>query len=92
VILTGMMGYISLWAFNVFDNDAPGQARFTGTQQEKQIIISLFAVLILFGVMSFVTGLWQLIFGRRNKLFVWAVLGLGVLVAIGGGAVIWLFD
>ena len=88
----GMMGYISVWALNVFNHDAPGGARFTGTAQEKQLIISLFAALILFGVMSFITGLWQLIFGRRNKLFVWAVLGLGTLVAIGGGAVIWLFD
>jgi hypothetical protein len=92
VILVAMMGYISIWALSAFNNDAPGGARFTGSQQEKQIIISLFSVLILFGMMSFITGMWQLVFGRRNKLFVWAVLGLGVLVAIGGGAVIWLFD
>jgi len=77
-----MMGYISLWAI-----DAAGKGRFTGTQQEKLLIFGLFGVLLTFGFWSFVTGLWQVVTGRRNKILAWLVVGLGLLISIGGGAV-----
>ena len=76
----------------VFANPTPGGARFTGTEQQKLIIIGLFASLLLFGVVSFATGMWQLIVGRRNRIFVWSVIASALLVALGGGAVLWFFD
>ncbi|MEO7540267.1 MAG: hypothetical protein ABIV21_09575 [Pyrinomonadaceae bacterium] len=89
--LIGMMGYISLWALTAVDSTSPVGARFTGTQQEKMLIFALFAVLIIFGLVSFAGGIWQIIAGRRSKAVVWIGLALGLLVAIGGGAVIALF-
>jgi len=91
VILMGMIGYISLWAIDAVAGTT-GQSRFTGTQQEKLMIFALFGVLMVFGFLSFVTGLFQLIAGRRNKLFVWAMVAFAALVFLGGGAVIWLFE
>ena len=91
VILMGMIGYISLWAIDAVSGTA-GQSRFTGTQQEKLMIFALFGVLMIFGFLSFVTGLFQLIAGRRNKLFIWAMVVVAFLIFLGGGAVIWLFD
>ena len=88
----GIMGYVSVWALGAFSNADPAGARFTGTQQEKFLITGLFGVLLVFGFVSFVAGLWQVVFGRRNKIFVWTVVGLAALIAIGGGAVILLFD
>lgn len=91
-ILIGMMGYISLWALNAVNSTSISGARFTGTQQEKLLIFALFAVLIIFGCVSFAGGMWQVILGRRSKAFVWIGVALGLLVAIGGGAVIVLFN
>ena len=92
VIIIGIMSYIWIWTMGVFANAAPGGARFTGTQDQKLSIIGLFASLLLFGFVSFAAGMWQLILGTRNRIFVWAVVGVSILIAIGGGAVLWSFD
>lgn len=92
VILMSMMGYLLIWALAAFRNTSTSGARFTGTEQEKLMIVALFSTLILFGFMSLVTGGWQLIFGRRNRTLAWSVLGLGALLAIGTGAILWIFD
>ena len=92
IILIGMMGYISLWALTAVDSTTQGGSRFTGTQQEKMLIFGLFGVLLVFGFVSFAGGIWQVIFGRRSKAIVWIGLALGLLIAIGGGAVIALFN
>ena len=92
LILVGMMSYILLWALAAFSNTNTLNARFTGTEQQKMLILFLFGILILFGLASCVTGLWQLIFGRRNKIFVWSMYGMAVLISLGGGLVFWLFN
>lgn len=92
VLLVGVMAFISLGTADILINGGPGKAQFTGTQQEKLIIIALFGVIMLFGFVALLSGLYQLIFGRRNKIFVWATIAIAVLISIGGGAVIWLFD
>ncbi len=92
IILMGFMGYLLIWALAAFGNvNGPG-AKFTGTREEKMMIIGLFSTLIIFGLMSLVTGGWQVAFGRRNRLLSWLVLGIGGLLAVGTGAVILLFD
>jgi hypothetical protein len=89
--LMGVMGSVTIWAINVFNSPATGGTRFTGTQQEKMLILGLFGVLMVFGFLSFIAGLWQLILGRRNKIFVWAGVGLGALILIGAVAIRWVF-
>jgi hypothetical protein len=54
-------------------------------------IAALFGALILFGLISAITGLWQLAVGRRNKYLVWLGLGLGVLLYAGALLIIWRF-
>jgi hypothetical protein len=48
------------------------------------MMFGVFGLVTLFGVVALVTGLWQLIFGKRNKLLTWVVLGLGAVFVIGG--------
>jgi len=91
VILMGLIGYVSVWSLAAVSSTTPGGARFTGTEQEKLLIFGLFAILMLFGFLSFAAGLWQLIFGRRSKVFVRITLALGVLIALGAGAIILTF-
>jgi hypothetical protein len=92
VILATMMGYLSVWTLGVFNNPDASGARFNGTHEQKLIIIGLFASLLLFGAVSILTGMWQLILGRRNRIFVRAVIAAAVLVALGGGAVMLFFE
>jgi len=92
LILVGMMSYILLWSLAAFSNSNTLNARFTGTEQQKILIIFLFGILILFGLASCSTGFWQLIFGRRNKVFVWSMYGMAVLISLGGGLVFLLFN
>lgn len=92
IILMAMMTKILLWELAAFANTNSLNARFNGTEQQKMLIFCLFVVLILFGFASFATGIWQLIFGRRNKLFVWGMYGLSLLIAVGSGLVFWFFD
>jgi hypothetical protein len=80
------MAVISLWAYNLIQqSSAPGtSARFTGTKNQMLMMFGVFGLVTLFGVVALVTGLWQLIFGKRNKLLTWVVLGLGAVFVIGG--------
>lgn len=92
IILAAMMGYLSIWTMRVFSNPEGSGARFTGTNEQKMIIIGLFGSLLLFGAVCILTGMWQVILGRRNRTFNRAVIAAAVLVAIGGGAVLLFFD
>ena len=92
VILAAMMSFLSIWTMNVFNNPEGSGARFTGTNQEKMIIIGLFGSLLLFGAVCILTGMCQVILGRRNRTFNRAVIAAAVLVSIGGGAVMIFFD
>jgi MFS family permease len=91
VFLIAIMGYISIWMLDVIYNPGPSKGQFTGTQEEKFAIFALFAGILVFGLGSFITGGWQALFGRRNRTLSWIVIGLGVVIFAGGGAVVWFF-
>lgn len=86
VFLVGLMGTIT---YNLAPSLLPsaattttrGGARFTGTPQQAQLILGLFGMVIVFGLGSILSGLWQIKTGRRNKwLFVIMVLLFVVLI------------
>ncbi len=85
------MGYITLWMVNLLSNPTQNGGKFTGTQEQLMMIFALFGALIMFGFISLLTGLWQLILGWRNRLFTWSVVGLGVLLFVGGYLFLWRF-
>jgi MFS family permease len=92
VFLMAMIGYISIWMLDVIYDPGSSKAQFTGTRQEKLGIFALFAGIIIFGLGSFLTGAWQAAFGRRNKTLSWIVVGLGILIFVGGSAIVWLLE
>lgn len=51
-------------------------------------IIFIFDLVISISLAAMAGGLWQIIFGKRNKLIVFAVLVFGVIFAITGLAVV----
>ena len=86
MFLVGLMGTITynvaplLLPFTVAAAPAGG-ARFTGTPEQAQMILGLFGMVIVFGLGSIVSGLWQIKTGRRNKwLFIIMVVLFVVLI------------
>lgn len=87
--MIGLMGFIALWLINIVrEGEITGHSRFTGTQQQLMIIFGIVGFVILFGVVSFVAGLWQLIAGKRNKVFIWLVACISFVLLTGAGYVI----
>lgn len=87
LFLIGLMGTIT---FNLAPGLLfPGEtladgSRFTGTAEQAQFIFGIFALVIMFGVMSATSGLWQIVTGRRNKTLVVVMLVLFVALLIAG--------
>ena len=63
----------------------PGETtRFTGGPQDVAFIVAIFGLVISFGLASMAGGLWQIIYGKPNRLVMVAMfLVAGILVAIG---------
>ena len=79
------MGGISLFVLNIVSQGGKpgGGSHFTGSRNDLILIFGVFGAVIFFGFVALLAGLWQLILGRRNKVFIWLILGLGFLFVIG---------
>lgn len=84
--LVVFMSVIAFFIYNtVQQSDKPGAtSKFTGSENDILIIIAIFGLVILFGIIGLITGLWQLIFGRRNLILVYSLLAIGAVLFIGG--------
>ncbi len=85
------MGYLALWVTNASTGATPVGPKFNGTPEQLMGIYGLFGAIFLFGLLSFAAGMWQLVFGRRNKLFVWVIAAAGILLFLGGALFVWRF-
>jgi hypothetical protein len=84
--LVAVMGTITVAVIGVVSQSGkPGTGvRFSGTKDDMAIMFGVFGFVLLFGFVSLVAGLWQLILGRRNMILVYVLLLLGSLFLIGG--------
>jgi hypothetical protein len=84
--LVVVMGAITIWSAGMITNSGkPGStSRFTGTKDQMYMMFAIFGFVLLFGFTSLVAGLWQLVFGKRNMILIYVILGLGVLFFVGG--------
>jgi magnesium-transporting ATPase (P-type) len=92
ILLIGLMGFIGQWFYGVVrEGQQTGHSRFTGTDQQMIVIAAIIAFVMLFGIISFIAGFWQLVTGKRNKLLIWLVAGIGILLALGALYIIYYF-
>lgn len=84
--LVVMMGAITFFAIGLVSQSGKTGtgARFSGTKDQMYIMFGIFGFVLLFGFTSLVAGLWQLLFGRRNMMLIYIILGLGVIFLVGG--------
>ena len=80
------MSALSYWIYGLINEPTkPGSTpRFTGGPQEIRFIIFVFALVILIALVSVLGGLWQIIFGKRNKLLVIVIIVLGAVLVVTG--------
>lgn len=84
--LAGGMTVLIIWITSMAANSGNSGtgSRFTGSQSDLQYIYGLLGLVLVFGLASMTTGLWQIVFGRRNRPLTWIMLGLGVALLIVG--------
>ena len=84
-LLLGIMGWLSLWIYGAMSPTGnPSGSRFNGSGSDALFIIFAFGLVISISLAVTAGGLWQIIFGRRNKLIVFAVFGFGIIFAVTG--------
>lgn len=84
--LVVMMTAIIIFMLGVV-NQSPrpgGGARFTGSKDQMYMIFGILGFVLLFGITALIAGLWQLVFGRRNMMLIYIIIGLGAIFLIGG--------
>lgn len=80
------MGFLSFFIYYLITEPTrPGSTpKFTGGPKDIAFIAGVFGLVILIALVSIFGGLWQIIFGKRNRLIVFIMLGLGLLFLIAG--------
>ena len=79
-----LTGYISLSMLDAVNPTTSSYSRFNDTREQMLLIFAICGLVIAFGFVAFIIGLWQTIVGRRNKLLVWAGAAVGIAVFLGG--------
>jgi uncharacterized paraquat-inducible protein A len=85
-ILLVMMSAISVvCAGLIYAPQKPGSnIRFTGTNVDIAVAFGFFAVVLAIGFFFTAAGVWQIIFGRRNRVLLWLGITLGLTLLIAG--------
>jgi uncharacterized integral membrane protein len=68
--IAAMMIYILSFVYSSI-NQANDSLKFTGTETQASYIYAILGLTLTAGLFFVFTGLWQIIFGRRNRILVW---------------------
>ena len=87
--LSAGMAYLILVITNIMRERGRGlTTAFTGTPREAGMIFGILGLVLVIGITSLSAGLWQVIFGRPNRLLSMTVLVTG-LVMVGLTVFFW---
>jgi hypothetical protein len=80
VILIGGMGTLLLWMNNIMNNNS-STTKWNGSEDQKTMVFLVLGSVMAFGFSALITGLWQIMTGKRNMKLIRVTLGLsGVLL------------
>ena len=83
--LMGGMAVLSWVMYGVIHNNDPrAGTKFTDSESDMMFMFGIFGLVFFIGLTALVSGLWQIIFGKRNLILVWIMLGLGGIFFIVG--------
>ena len=87
-LLMGGMAVLSWVLYGVINNNDPrASTKFTGSESDMMFMFGIFGLVFFIGLTALVSGLWQIVFGKRNLILVWIMLGLGGIFFIVGTVV-----
>jgi len=86
LFLLALMGTITSWMAPTLTR--PGVeiegSSFSGTAEQGRMILGLFGLILLFGLVAAVNGLFMIVTRRQSMAFVFVTLGLAALIVIVG--------
>ncbi|MEP7038517.1 MAG: hypothetical protein ABI891_09240, partial [Acidobacteriota bacterium] len=82
-VLLAVMGWLAFWMLNANSN-----SHFHGDAYEILFIIFVFGLIVSISLGVIIAGIWQIIFGKRNKLLMFAIIGLGIAFLATGFAIV----
>lgn len=80
-VIAIMMAYILSFVYGSV-NQSNASLRFTGTETQALYIYAILGLTFTAGIFFVFTGLWQVVFARRNRILVWTSLLIVLAVAI----------
>ena len=89
LFLVGLMGTITFFLAPIMlhAGQIDGGTSYTGSPAQAQLILGFFGIIIVFGLGTMASGLWQVATGTRNRWIAIVMLGMVLLLVIGYSAV-----
>jgi hypothetical protein len=84
VILVGSMAAIMMWINNIIANSGKtgSTVKWNAAPQQQQMTFLILGAVAAFGVSAMLTGLLQIITGKRNRMMVGLMIGLWIVLMI----------
>ena len=79
--IAAMMAYIISYVYSSV-NQSNASLRFTDTETQALYIYAILGLTFAAGVFFVFTGLWQIVFARRNRMLVWTSLLIVLVIVI----------
>lgn len=80
LFLVGLMGTVTINMAPALLHPYSPDSNYTGTAEQAQMILRLFAAVIAFGIATMVNGTYQIVTGRQNGWIKAASLGLALVL------------
>lgn len=78
IFLISLMSWLSIWIYQAISRSRePGYGTFRGGPEVVGFIIVVFGLVLTLGLFAVISGLWQIIYGKRNKILTFIVIILG---------------
>ncbi len=88
LFLSGFMAAVAFFVSALLMNalNDPGSARKINDEYSMLLMIyGIFGLVIVMGITSMLMGIWQMIFGKRNRFLIWIFFALIILTLFVGG-------
>jgi hypothetical protein len=80
--ISAMMGAVMSFMFKAFSAD--DGAKFRGDETQMMFAVGIIGLTFAVGIAFALAGAWQVIFGRRNTVIVWAAIGMVAILLVVG--------
>ncbi len=82
-LLSGGMAFLLLWMGSAMHPEiSKTSSSFTGTRSDAVFIFGLLGAVLVLGITSFITGVWQVVTGRVSRTLRLTMLAVGLLVLV----------